>query len=93
MESTPESINPEEIEAELLKISGVKEVHDLHVWSVSSRKTALSCHLVTSNPLALGEAHRLIEKNYGIRHMTIQIEDPAAFESKFCYDCGNNNSH
>lgn len=94
MESTPESINPEAIEAELLKIPGVKEVHDLHVWSVSSRKTALSCHLITNNPQALGEAHRLIEKNFGIRHMTIQIEDPAAFESNFCYDCtNNNNSH
>ncbi len=90
MESTPKHINPLHIENDLKKIPGVKEVHDLHIWSVSSKKIALSAHIVAETPHnALNEAHRLIEKKYDIHHMTIQVEDPSSFESRFCYDCDN----
>lgn len=90
MESTPEGIDPSAIEKDLLGIPSVKEVHDLHVWSVSAKKTALSAHVVAEDThAALNEAHRLIESKYGISHMTIQVEDPKHFESKYCYDCDN----
>jgi cobalt-zinc-cadmium efflux system protein len=88
MESTPEGVDPIALEKDLNSIPGVKEVHDLHVWSVSAKKIALSAHLVAEDThAALNEAHRLIEKNYNISHMTIQVEDPKHFESKYCYDC------
>jgi cobalt-zinc-cadmium efflux system protein len=87
MESAPEGLDPSIIEKTLLSIPGVREVHDLHIWSVSAKKTALSAHLVAEDThAALNEAHRLIEKNYHISHMTIQVEDPAHFEPKYCYD-------
>ncbi len=93
MESTPEGIDPIAIEKDLKAIPGVKEVHDLHVWSVSAKKTALSAHLIADDThAALNEAHRLIEKNYKISHMTIQVEDPTHFEPKYCYDCDNGRS-
>lgn len=88
MESTPDGINPIAIEKDLLSIAGVKEVHDLHIWSVSEKKIALSAHLVaTSTHAALNEAHKIIEKKHGISHMTIQVEDPEHFEAHYCYDC------
>ena len=88
MESTPEGINPQAIQKDLLSIPGVKEVHDLHVWSVSAKKVAMSAHLVAENThLALKEAHRIVEKNHGIAHMTIQVEDPVHFDPRYCYDC------
>lgn len=88
MESSPEGINPLEIEKDLKSIPTVKEVHDLHIWSVSEKKIALSAHLVaTDTHHALNEAHRLVEKKYGISHMTIQVEDPEHFEAHYCYDC------
>jgi len=88
MESVPHGIDPLQIEKDLLDISGVKEVHDLHIWAVSSQKTALSAHLVAERTAdALRAAHSLIEKKYRIRHMTFQVEDPAHFETKYCYDC------
>jgi cobalt-zinc-cadmium efflux system protein len=90
MESTPEGIDPQAIQQDLLSIAGVKEVHDLHIWAVSAQKIALSTHLVATNThSALKEAHQLIEKKYHIHHMTIQVEDPAHFEPRFCYDCDN----
>lgn len=91
MESTPEGIDPLGIERDLKAIVDVTEVHDLHIWTVASHKTALSVHLVTMNPQkSLNEAHRILEENHGIRHMTIQAEDPSSFEPKFCYDCDKN---
>jgi cobalt-zinc-cadmium efflux system protein len=92
MESSPPHIDAHAIERDLLSIPGVKEVHDLHIWSVSTKKIALSAHLVAKNPHAtLTLSHQLIEKKYQIRHMTLQIEEPDAFESHFCYDCENSN--
>lgn len=93
MESTPEGIDPNTIEKDLKSIPGVREVHDLHVWSVSAKKVALSAHLIAEDThAALNEAHRRIEENYKISHMTIQVEDPLHFEPKYCYDCDNGRS-
>lgn len=90
MESTPEGIDSMAIQKDLCAIPSVKEVHDLHIWSVSAKKVALSVHLVADNThTALNEAHRLIEKKYNISHMTIQVEDPVHFEPRYCYDCDN----
>lgn len=89
MESTPPGVDPLQIEKDLKAIPGVMEVHDLHVWSLSSKKKALSVHLVVkgSSSHVLREAHHIITKEHGIPHITIQIEDPEHFEKKYCYDC------
>ncbi len=93
MESAPEGVDPAAIEKDLLAIPTVKEVHDLHVWSVSAKKTALSAHVIAENTeLALAEAHKTIEEKHQIHHMTIQVENPAAFESRYCYDCQKDRS-
>jgi cobalt-zinc-cadmium efflux system protein len=90
MERAPKEYDIIAIQNDLLSISGVKEVHDLHVWSISSNQVALSAHLIADNePRALSAAHRLLEEKHKIHHMTIQIEDPAHFEPRFCYDCDN----
>jgi cobalt-zinc-cadmium efflux system protein len=90
MESTPEGIDPEAVEKALEGLPGVKEVHDLHIWSASHHKIVLSVHLIADTSSdTLGEAHRLLEAQFGIKHMTIQVEDPKRFEPKYCYDCEN----
>jgi cobalt-zinc-cadmium efflux system protein len=93
MESTPEGIDPLAIKRDLSSIHGVKEVHDLHIWTASAKKIVLSAHLIAEDTqAALKEAHLRIEKKYGISHMTIQVEDPAHFEPRYCYDCDNTRS-
>ncbi len=88
MESTPGHIDATALQRDLASLPGVKEVHDLHIWSVSPKRVALSAHLISDNPSqSLNDAHALIEKKYQISHMTIQVEDPAHFEPRFCYDC------
>jgi cobalt-zinc-cadmium efflux system protein len=93
MESTPEGVHPHTIEKDLKSIPGVKNVHDLHIWSVSTKRTALSAHLVADDTQkALREAHRIIEEKHGISHMTIQVEDPQHFNPRYCYDCEKSRS-
>ncbi|MNF09168.1 Cobalt-zinc-cadmium resistance protein CzcD [compost metagenome] len=70
----------EEIKSQLEKISGVLEVHDLHVWSITSGMNALSCHMVTGEEQGqqriLQEAIQILEEKFNIGHSTIQIETP-----------------
>jgi cobalt-zinc-cadmium efflux system protein len=91
MESTPSDIDAGQVYAALRDLPGVEEVHDLHIWSLSSNHPALSVHLVAKEgPTILSAAHKAIEKKFGIRHMTIQIENHDHFEPKYCYDCQKN---
>lgn len=80
MEGTPYGVDMEEIKSQLEKIPGVIEVHDLHVWSITSGMNALSCHLVTDEEPGqqriLQEAIEILEVKFNIGHTTIQIETP-----------------
>jgi cobalt-zinc-cadmium efflux system protein len=88
MESTPSHIDPHQISEDLLKIQGVREAHDLHVWTVSSGKLALSVHLVAAETEhVLKHSNQLLQEKYGIIHTTIQVEHPEQFQSERCYDC------
>ena len=74
MEGSPE-MNLEELKNDLLKINGVKDVHDLHVWSLSQGKVSFSCHLISDLPqVSLKKAKRMLLKKYQIQHATIQVE-------------------
>lgn len=93
MEGTPEGFDVAGLQRDLASLPDVKEVHDLHLWAVSSKRIAISVHLVSNRPAAsLNAAHKLLEEKYDIHHTTIQIEDPAHFEPKYCYDAGGKNA-
>ncbi len=59
-------------------LPGVDEVHDLHVWGLSTSETALTAHLVLSEPVdqdtLIDEAARELANRFDIKHSTIQIE-------------------
>lgn len=82
MEGSPiESI--ENMEEDLLKVDGVIEIHDLHVWSLSMGKMIMTCHLVSDKPQeSLKLACEMILKKYGIDHSTIQVEEKV--KDNFC---------
>lgn len=78
MEGTPSSVDIDEVKHTLEHIEGVLDVHDLHVWTITSGLDSLSAHLLIEPGLdeqrILQEAVRLIENRFGIAHCTIQIE-------------------
>ncbi|WJV29344.1 cation diffusion facilitator family transporter [Rossellomorea sp. AcN35-11] len=78
MEGTPKEIDTEEVKKSLSAILGVIEVHDLHVWCITSDFTALSCHVVVEDEVnrdsILLRLSTLLHEEYGIHHSTIQVE-------------------
>ncbi len=81
LESTPSNIDLDEI-AKLINVDeGVDEVHDLHVWSLSSDVIALSAHLVIEGHRTLEDAQdvgkrikSLLTEKYNISHLTLELE-------------------
>ncbi len=82
LEGTPSDINLQDVRTALLAVSGVNAVHDLHVWSLTSKVNAMSAHLVITDARkysdVLDDASRLMAENYGIRQVTLQPE-PSVF--------------
>ncbi|PIC56994.1 cation transporter [Sporosarcina sp. P12(2017)] len=78
MEGSPVIINKEEILTILENIEGVKNVHDLHIWTITSGLDTLSCHILIEDRKdeqeVLQQAINIIRDNYKIEHTTIQIE-------------------
>jgi len=66
------------VRAHLAALPGVGEIHDLHIWGMSTTETALTCHLVMPGghpgDAALGRLARELDQHFGIHHATIQIE-------------------
>ncbi|GLK68078.1 cation diffusion facilitator family transporter [Hansschlegelia plantiphila] len=82
LNAAPERCDPKQLEAFLAALPGVSEVHDLHVWSMSTTDVVLTAHLTMAgghpgDGFLIGVAEEL-RKRYGIGHSTVQIEtDPA----------------
>lgn len=51
LEATPETIDVEKLEEDILALEGVQEIHDFHLWSISVSKYSLSAHIVSDTPL------------------------------------------
>jgi len=81
LESTPSDVDLEVLRAAMTGVDGVTEVHDLHVWSLSSEIRALSAHLVLEGHPSLEEAQALGERvrgavsaRFGLAHTTLELE-------------------
>jgi cobalt-zinc-cadmium efflux system protein len=78
LNAVPEGIDTGAVRAHLAALPGVREVHDLHIWGMSTTETALTCHLVMPGghpgDAVLGRLTRELNERFGIHHATIQIE-------------------
>jgi cobalt-zinc-cadmium efflux system protein len=78
LEAAPEGVDPQAIGRALASQSGVVEVHDLHVWEVTSGFPSLSAHVVvgehTDCHRARRDLERMLEERFDIHHTTLQVE-------------------
>jgi cobalt-zinc-cadmium efflux system protein len=78
MEGVPPHLDIREIETAMITVHGVRAVHDLHVWTLTSGKDAMSSHVVVDDLAAgdrtLRDLHKLLHECFGIEHTTIQLE-------------------
>ncbi len=95
LDAVPKDINLEEVRKFLTGMKGVAEVHDLHIWAMSTTQTALTAHLVMpsgNEDRFLFELREKLDKKFGINHTTIQVEK--TFDDD-CYrpDCSELSTH
>lgn len=90
LEGTPAHINLAAVEDEILATDGVSAVHDLHVWTITSGREALSAHVIhaetISQPDLLRELRTKLHDRFGVDHLTIQMETPD-FEDETFHFC------
>ncbi len=81
LEGTPRGVNLIEIRTEMEAISGVLNVHDLHVWNIGSQSRALACHVTiddippSASVAILRQVNHILKDHFDICHSTIQFED------------------
>lgn len=78
LEGVPEGLQLAAVEERLRSIAGVKGIHDLHVWAITSGKNSLTAHFVLepdrNQEEVLRQASTMLEHEFGITHTTVQIE-------------------
>ncbi|MFB4169777.1 cation diffusion facilitator family transporter [Virgibacillus sp. JSM 102003] len=81
MEGTPKNVDLDDIINTMENAEGIKSIHDLHVWSITSGQNALSCHAVVDGNLSVHESQKLLRsiehvlEHKGVGHVTIQMEN------------------
>jgi len=78
IDSVPKGINPHDVEIYLSQLPGVSEVHDLHIWPMSTTETALTAHLITptlpTDDDLIQQAVDGLHEKFNIGHVTLQCE-------------------
>ena len=80
MEGAPQNINLKRLSNDIMKIKGVQEIHDLHVWSISSDVYALGSHIlidadsIKSMNKTVSRINSMLKSKYNIKYTTIQSE-------------------
>jgi len=88
MEATPRHLDIQAVAQTLENVPGVKNIHDLHIWTINTGLYALSVHAVVNGnckkDFVRCEMAMLLRDEYGLEHTTIQIEEEATACGKFC---------
>lgn len=81
MEAVPEGLDVKKIRDDILTVEGVRDIHEFHLWSISSGLYSLSFHVVLmpldgiNDYVIINKITELLREKYGIDHVTIQIEN------------------
>ncbi len=90
LESTPRDVDLAELRTHMLEIEGVRDVHDLHVWTISSGMPVMSAHIVVDDSVTgMDEAHGVLDtlsgclsEHFDVEHSTFQIEPAGHADSE-----------
>lgn len=86
LEGTPKDVDLEKLRKTITQVEGVADVHDLHVWSLTSGVNAMSAHVVLNNGQAYNKMleylNNTITSSFKISHTTIQLEDKGLKEKE-----------
>ncbi|MDY6971207.1 MAG: cation diffusion facilitator family transporter [Thermodesulfobacteriota bacterium] len=95
LEATPKGIDAEKLLAEIRSVKGVKDVHHMHLWTITSGVYAMSAHILIDDLLTsksariLKEIERLLKAEFSMEHTTIQFESSSCGEDMLPLDSIN----
>ncbi len=82
LEAAPKGVDPGAVGAELAAVKSVVEVHDLHIWEITSGEAALSAHVIVSDGVdchaVRGDLERILHERHHIDHTTLQVDHVCA---------------
>jgi len=90
LEATPKGIKLEEVVAEIKKVPGVKGLHDVHIWTITSGMNTIAAHLLIDDAKVdqtaeiLHQVRHVLEEKYQIKHFTFQTECESCPEGIIC---------
>lgn len=90
LESSPRDVDLEELRGHVLGVEGVVDVHDLHVWTITSGMPVMSAHVVVDDSVvAMGDGHTILDRlsaclsdHFDVAHSTFQIEPVGHAEAR-----------
>lgn len=88
MEAAPENVDPEDVGKQLAALRDVGEVHDLHIWEITSGQVALSAHVLVAPGAdchgVRAQIEALLHTGHGIDHTTLQVDHSAVHADDHC---------
>jgi len=91
LEAVPKHLDVTQISSALKEIEGIRDVHDLHLWTITSGIYALSCHLLIEDRMVSSSSHvveqvnQALSQKFGIGHSTLQLECEECKDSPVCH--------
>ena len=80
LEGTPSHINTAAVEAAMRTVEGVRDIHDLHIWTITSNRHSITAHVIiaegSNSYQILRELRELLSEKFKLTHSTLQMEDP-----------------
>ncbi len=95
LEAVPKHLDVSRINDAVRKIKGVKDIHDVHLWAITSGMYAMSCHLLIEDQMVsnctqiVEEVNKTLSQEFGISHSTVQLECEECENSPVCHIGGN----
>jgi cobalt-zinc-cadmium efflux system protein len=90
LEAVPKNLDVSRINDAVRRIKGVRDIHDVHLWAITSGMYAMSCHLliedqkVSNCTQIVEEVNQTLSKEFGISHSTVQLECEECENSPVC---------
>ena len=91
LEAVPKHLDMSQINNEVRKIKGVRDIHDVHLWAITSGMYAMSCHLLIEDQMVsnctqiVEEVNQTLSQRFGISHSTVQLECEECENSPVCH--------
>jgi cobalt-zinc-cadmium efflux system protein len=91
LEAVPKNLDVSRINDAVRKIKGVRDIHDVHLWAITSGMYAMSCHLLIEDQMVsnctqiVDEVNKTLSQKFGISHSTVQLECEECENSPVCH--------